>query len=329
LSATNSYRDLQAALTQFAQCISVLAGDDRTRHEVMVEESRPILKGLQRAPIGRLLAAGLHRKDVIEHCRRRQAAGVLPQTVNQDITYLSVALKYAGSNPEWNMEDVTHAAVEAAKPYLRAHTLIGNSKPRTQRPTPAQLAALSAYFAKQNRLKRVKTDMVKVLRWQNASAMRIGSTCSIRWLGWSPWDMTMFVPRMKSHKAGRMVALTNEAQAMLFDLAHEMNEKPELRTAEERIFPYSSKTCSARHTLAKHALEAEHPGIDGIRMHDNRRDRTSRLIEDDGYTPKEATAFTGHTTDQQINRTYAVLDVSKIARLGPAARRIANMGAMQ
>jgi hypothetical protein len=42
--AQNSYRDLQAALTQFAQCISVLAGDDRTRHEVMVEESRPILK---------------------------------------------------------------------------------------------------------------------------------------------------------------------------------------------------------------------------------------------------------------------------------------------
>jgi hypothetical protein len=41
---SNSYRDLQAALTQFAQCISVLAGDDRTRHEVMVEESRPILK---------------------------------------------------------------------------------------------------------------------------------------------------------------------------------------------------------------------------------------------------------------------------------------------
>ena len=44
MSNTNEKGALQAALTQFAQCISVLAGDDRTRHEVMVEESRPILK---------------------------------------------------------------------------------------------------------------------------------------------------------------------------------------------------------------------------------------------------------------------------------------------
>jgi hypothetical protein len=36
--------DIENALTQFAQCISVLSGQDRTRPEVMVEESRPILK---------------------------------------------------------------------------------------------------------------------------------------------------------------------------------------------------------------------------------------------------------------------------------------------
>jgi hypothetical protein len=304
--------------------VEMNGADGRPGVKPMRASQRYILIGFQRAPIGRVLAAALTKQDVIEHCRWRAAKGVLPQTVQQDVTYLNVALKYIGSHPEWRLDAVTHAPVEAAKPYLRAHRLICNSQPRTQRPTPAQLAALYAYFGKQNEWRGTEIDMVKVLRWQNASAMRIGSTCSLLWRGWSPWELTMFCPTMKAHKDGRLVALTNEAQAMLFDLAYAMDTDPALRDAEVKIFPYNAKSCSARHTLAKAALEADFPGISDIVMHDNRRDRTSRLIEDEGFTPKECTAFTGHTTDQQINRTYAVLDVGKIARLGPVSRRISE-----
>jgi hypothetical protein len=53
-SYTQALAEIDAALTQLAQCISVLAGQDMTRPEVMVEESRPILKSAIRA------AHGLH-----------------------------------------------------------------------------------------------------------------------------------------------------------------------------------------------------------------------------------------------------------------------------
>ena len=50
--APHSYRaDIKAveiAMTQFAQCVSVLAGNDMTRAEVMVAESRPaLIEGFQ------------------------------------------------------------------------------------------------------------------------------------------------------------------------------------------------------------------------------------------------------------------------------------------
>lgn len=37
---------IEGATAMFAQCVSVLAGHDMTRHEIMVEESRPYLKAL-------------------------------------------------------------------------------------------------------------------------------------------------------------------------------------------------------------------------------------------------------------------------------------------
>jgi len=51
-SYTQALAEIDAALTQLAQCIGVLAGHDMTRHEVMVEESRPVLKAAIRAAHG-------------------------------------------------------------------------------------------------------------------------------------------------------------------------------------------------------------------------------------------------------------------------------------
>ena len=42
------------------------------------------LRRLQRSSIGAALTKDLSKSDVIAHCRERQAAGVLPQTVQQD-----------------------------------------------------------------------------------------------------------------------------------------------------------------------------------------------------------------------------------------------------
>lgn len=75
------------------------------------------------------------------------------------------------------------------------------------------------------------------------------------------------------------------------------------------IFPYVSKSCSASYTAAKHKL-----GIEGLRLHDSRRDRGTRLVEDDGCTPAQAICYTGHETVAVYERTYLRQDPAKIVR---------------
>ena len=258
------------------------------------------LQKLQRSPIGQIKALDLHRKDVIAHCHFRQAEGVKPQTVNQDVTYLAGALKYAGS--AWDdCENVTAAAVDAAKPFCVKHGLVSKAAARTRRPTSDELLALISYFEEQNKLKRTKTDMVRVLLWQNYSGRRIGETCKLLWSDWDRPAQTIVVRGMKDPKRRdktKTLALTPEAQAMLVSMWDVRDE------SEPRIFPFNAKTCSARHTLAKKAL-----GFGDLRMHDNRRDRCSRLVEQ-GYTSQQGIMVSGHDTTAIFDKVYCKPSVS-------------------
>jgi integrase len=169
------------------------------------------------------------------------------------------------------------------------------------------LESLLAYFEGQNRLKRTKTDMVRVTLWQNYSGRRIGETCKLLWADWDREAQTIIVRGMKDPKRRdktKTLALTPEAQAMLVAMWDVRNP------AEPRIFPYSSKTCSARHTLAKKAL-----GFGDLRLHDNRRDRGSKLVEQ-GYSPAQAIQVTGHDTTAIFEKVYCRPDVA-IFHKGP------------
>jgi integrase len=253
---------------------------------------RYTLKRLQHAPIAKKLAADLTKSDVIDHCRERRKT-VCGATTMQDVASLVGVLKYAGA--AWNdCDKISDAIIKAAKPFLTKHNLIGKSTPRTRRPMADEKVALEAHFAAQNAHARTVVDMVKVSRWQHASSRRISESCALLWPDWRPEHQTILVRKMKDPKnraKSKVVALPSDAQALLYEWAHEIDAKPELRTDEPRILPYNSHTCSARYTLAKKAL-----GIVGLRLHDDRRDRGSRLIEEEGYSAEEAIQFTGTTT---------------------------------
>ena len=99
-----------------------------------------ILRRLQREPIGEKCASKLTKHDVIEHCKERIKA-VCPATINQDITYLTGVLKYAPS--AWDdCEDISDAAISAARPFLVKHAYIGKSVPRTRVPTDGEIEQL-------------------------------------------------------------------------------------------------------------------------------------------------------------------------------------------
>lgn len=290
-----------------------------------MESIRPVgdshelnLRRIQRHWIGAKAAVQLVKRDIIDFGHERRKT-VCAATVGQDITFLTGVLKYAGS--AWDdCADVSDAAIAAAKPFMKKHGLIGKSTPRTRRPTADEKLALETYFAKQNEHARTKIDMVKVSRWQHRSTRRIGETCALLWRNWLPDDQTILVAKMKDPKnrdKKKVVGLPWDAQEMLFELAWEMNAKPELRNDEPRIFPYNKHCCSQRYSLAKNALS-----IVGLHLHDDRRDRGSRLVEVDGYSKEEAIAFTGHDTTQVFERTYMVLDAALIATKGPASQRL-------
>lgn len=252
------------------------------------------MKAMQRATIGSVGAFDLTHHHVIKHCRDRIEAGVKAPTVQHDMSNLSVVMKYAGS--AWSeCEGLSDGAVSAAKPFLTKHGLIGKSAPRDRRPTADELAHLIDYFnTPAGRGKARTIDMALMTAWQVASGRRISESCRALWTDWNRDAHTLLVRKMKDprKRKDKVVALPDEAQAMLEAMWEVRDE------SEPRLFAYNAKSVSAAYTLAKHRI-----GIDGLRLHDSRRETASRLIER-GFTSPEAIQFTGHDSTAIFERVY-------------------------
>lgn len=278
---------------------------------------RWMLRAIGRDPIAEKVAEQLTKGDVIDLARRRRQK-VQAVTVMQWVTGITGVLKYAGS--AWDdCANVSAAPVEAAKPFLIKNGIIGKSTPREQRPTDEQINLLLAYFAKQNEFPGTEIDMVKITLWQRASARRIGESCRLLWRKWNPVDQTIVVMGIKDPKQRNRIdtaALTEEASDLLWEWVYEMDARPELRTDEPRVLPFSSKSCSARFTLAKIDLEPVCPGITKTRLHDCRRDAISRLAEQN-YTSNQIRMVSLHKTTAILDRTYNCPDPAKFKDLQP------------
>ena len=268
------------------------------------------LEALCRRPIGSIDAATLHKSHVIEYARTRRV-DVCPATVNQDLTYLGGVLKYAGS--AWDdCEEINAGAIEAARPLLVKHELVGKSTPRSRRPENDELERLIAHFNAQAKHKRTKIDMGLITLWQRYSGRRVGETCRIKWADWDREHHTILVHKMKDPKnrnKTKRVALPEEAQAMLEAMWEVRNE------SEPRIFPYNAKSVSHRYTEAKKKL-----GIVDLHLHDSRRDCGTRLVEERGYSPSEAIIVTGHESTVIFERTYLCMK-PELFHLGPISKR--------
>ena len=267
-----------------------------------------VLRALARRLIGAKVAATLTHADIMAYAQARRQERVIhtsarlvgASTVGQELSYLSVVLKYAG--PAWNCAGVTAAPILSAKPWLMKQGVIGKSAPRDRRPTAEEIAALEALAEERNKQPGTKIDLVKLARWQIASCRRVSETCRIEWRGWNEPDQTMLVTKMKDPRTRnktKVAALTHEAQAMLYELAWEMNAKPETwGDREPRIFAWNSKSASQAYADIKRKA-----GVIGMRLHDLRREGCSRLIES-GYTTTQAIMVTQHETDAIFQRNY-------------------------
>lgn len=268
------------------------------------------LQLLQQLPIGAIHAEKLKAYDLLEHCRGRIAGTwrkkVCAATVTQDLTYLRGPFGFAKIGLD--LPDVSLVAFVDVKPLLEKYNLVGKGRPRDRRPTQDEIDRLIAHF----RAGGYEIPMADICEFQIASCRRIGETCRLKWGDVDFENKTMLVRDMKDprHKVGNhhRFALLGRAWEIIMQQPRLTNDPA------ERIFPYRAKSVSAAYARAKKAL-----GIEGLRLHDSRREGASRLFEE-GYGVPEVMVMTGHKTPNLLMRVYTKLNATDLHN-GPASKR--------
>lgn len=275
------------------------------------------IRRLQKSPhIGQKVALKLTKVNIFEHVNARLAAGIKPQTINQDITYLRVALKYAGSAWE-DCDGITDAAVTAALPFMKTQGMVGKAPARDRLPQDQEIALLRAHFRKQAQHRNTKLPMERLMDWQIVSGRRIGETCMLLWVDWAREKQTILVRKMKANKKPRAVALPDEAQAMLEAMWAALPEETRQLVAtlevndpkQPRIYPYNAKSVGASYTRAKNDLE-----IVDLRLHDSRA-KCYTTMREKGIPASIAILVTGHKAEALPERVYKRMNADQFKEL--------------
>lgn len=275
---------------------------------------RYTLLRMERSPFGAKALTELRPIDFVDYCKWRRASGVQPQTINQDATFLSGVIKYAAQVWETPGAEEALLAFQKSKPQLVKQQLVAKAQSRTRRPTPDELEQLFALFDQQDRHHCTKVPMRQVVEFQIASGRRIGETCRLRW-GDVDFDKRLCLVRDLKNPKGKGFHDTFPLLGRAWEIVLErQKERLDPNDPNERIFPYASKTCSARYTLAKKKL-----GIKDLRLHDCRRHCISGLFEQ-GYNVPEVAKVSLHRNPTLLLKTYTALKPEDL-HLGPAARR--------
>lgn len=278
-----------------------------------------IMRLLQRMQIGGKMFETLKPIDFVEHCKDRIAGGVKPQTVMQDMVYLSGTLKYAFEILELDGAEKAYNAYRRAKPQLMREQLIGKSVPRDRLPTDEELALLRALFVKQNARKLNKIDMVVVMDAELVTGRRISELCRIERQHVNVEDHTCWLYNLKNAKGKGYhaeFALIEGAWELFEQRLRVIPDKP-----DAKLFPFVSKSCSARYTTAKNELSKERPDLfKNLRMHDNRAECFVRLLEK-GYSETQVQKGVSlHKGDGKVLRETYLRIKAKDLHDGPRAR---------
>jgi integrase len=297
--------------------------------KVLANSQRWLRQRIQRHPIGAMKPEDIRKAHLEEYAREllsgkhaHNGKPVKPQTAKQYIISIAAVVRYFVERDEIKPE--AEVIYRGAIKFLKREKVIGDSQPRRRRPNSAENSWLSQYFmdreirhnAEYGRENTYKTIPMTIMQtWQLASAMRVGNSCAILWEDWDRENHTILVRKIKGQLHPKLVALTDHAQAIL-EALHPLRDQ-----SKPRIFPYRGASVSAAYTRAKKDLAELGFHIRDLRLHDSRRDRGTRLVEEDGFNSDEAILFTGHATTDEFRRTYLVIDASKVAKEGPASRR--------
>lgn len=266
------------------------------------------LRSMAEEKIGQVYVTEFAASHLVAHATmRRDVDKVLPQTIYQDVTYLSGALQMVKL---WKVDGWKRIEeeYEEAILWLEKLNLIGKSIPRTRRPEDEELARIRAHYTGKAAEGAQKLPMLTMVDWQISSCRRISESCRIKWEHLD-YDQKMYMVedvKDPKHKVGNHMWFPALGDAWQILISQPM--------VDERVFPYKSESISANFTLMKHELN-----IINLRLHDLRAEGATRLLEQ-GYSTSEVRLVTGHRTTAMLDRIYARLRPVDLHK-GPAALR--------
>lgn len=156
------------------------------------------IRFLEKLPIAGIPVRDLRTSDLIQHVRERRKSGAGPSTVNNDLIWLRVILRYARA--AWGLP-FDLSIVDDACEVVKAEKLVAKSKQRFRRPTKDELERLTDYFREKEK-RRSSIPMSDIMWFAVHSARRQGE---ITRLLFSDNDATTQTGVVRKLKTERMV----------------------------------------------------------------------------------------------------------------------------
>lgn len=216
--------------------------------------------------------------------KERQQQGAGGYTVNMELSQLGTAIRHVGSYLQVVLPDV----VGAARPLLHYGQLIAGGGRRTRRPSDDELTRLLEWLRGRN---PIVGDAVEVAA---ITGLRRGELARIEW---GDVDELRRAVLVRQRKHPRRIEARDEWVPLLGDAWTIVQRQARV---DARIFPVSRETLTDSVTAGARAL-----GIPDLRLHDMRREATSRLREM-GFDADARKAVTGHRSDEMHSRYVAV-----------------------
>lgn len=243
------------------------------------------IKFLEKTNLANIDVTDINSSDLIEHARARRRSGAGASTVNNDLVWLRIILRYARA--AWNVP-IDLSVIDDAYEVLRTEKLVAKSKARSRRPSHSELSALTDYFREKEK-RRSSMPMRDIMWFAIHSARRQSEITSLLIDDNDEKTQTGIVRNLK-HPSDRELFRRFKYSDDAWEIIRRQNHD------EDRVFPFEPKTIGAAFTRACRVLE-----IDNLHFHDLRHEATSRLFEA-GYSIVEVQQFTLHDSWGTLSR---------------------------
>ncbi|MEZ8410478.1 site-specific integrase [Vibrio splendidus] len=252
------------------------------------------LNMLVRCSIAKLPVEALSATELYKHCLFRSQS-VKPQTVSQDLSNLSTALKDAATFYGISYDGTVFSD---ARSSLQRHGFIGRSKERSRRLELCEQRKINDYLELESVTSTSNMPLWDIYYLALETGMRLGEIPKLLGSDVCQHSKRLTVRNRKHPKnhlrITNVIPLSEKALEVL-------SNQP--KRADDLLFPYTAKAIGYQWRKLTKTLE-----IDDLHFHDLRTEAACRMFES-GLSAVEISKITGHRDLNILNNHYLPLCV--------------------